>query len=578
MKKCLITISVLLAINFAYCFKFAVVGDRTGACVPGIFEEVINEVALLEPCFVICVGDLIHGYTDDSLAMHAQWDTFIDIVGRLPCKFYFVPGNHDIGSENDRFIYERRTGVKRYYSFDFQNSHFIVLDNTMVYWAQPQDMDDEQLKWLENDLKINQKKENIFVFYHIPTYLYALVEESTDTLMTLFEKYNVTGVFTGHHHTYSYLERNGIQYVSVGSSGGGIDNVEMARGLFFQWIMADVKGVDLEIAAIKKGGVLPRNIVTADDLRMIERADHEVVTIDPLIAADINKPFSQEIALKINNYGPYKIEENIKWNIDAKVGLIIPATQHIAIEPDQTGEYKFKINLNTGSNIYPLPSFKLNFPISYEKSCTLRPYLPIRRIKKVIRSKKPINLDGELNELIWQKTEPINHLVGGDFSTDIPVEKTEVHLCHDDGNLYLGIRCYESNLDAIVANATENDGGSPYDDNLWFFIDSNNDKTSYYQAIINSKGIVFDRHCHMENGQSIKDISWNGPWQIAAGQEKDAWILEIAIPKAGLVPFDEKIWGFNFRRLQPRPTLADAAYWSLPFMHDPATFSLLEFE
>jgi predicted MPP superfamily phosphohydrolase len=109
---------LLILTSFIYAdaedsFKFIVVGDRTGGHVEGIFEEVINEVKLLKPDFTMCVGDLIEGYTEDTMTIHAQWDTVINIVKELPCKFYYVVGNHDINNENDRKIYERRTDFKR---------------------------------------------------------------------------------------------------------------------------------------------------------------------------------------------------------------------------------------------------------------------------------------------------------------------------------------------------------------------------------------------------------------------------------------------------------------------------------
>ena len=151
-----------------------------------------------------------------------------------------------------------------------------------------------------------------------------------------------------------------------------------------------------------------------------------------------------------------------------------------------------------------------------------------------------------------------------------------MYFCHDDNNLYLAARCFESDFPTITAAATEHDGATYLDDNLWLFFDSNFDKETYYQAIINSNGIIFDRLCSLVDGESTRDLAWNGPWEVASGREDNAWILEIKIPKQELKPFNEKQWGFNFRRLQPR--LSDAGYWSFPFGHDPNYFGIIEFE
>jgi len=46
-------------------FQFAIVTDRTGGHRPGVFMEGIHKLNLLQPEFVMSVGDLIEGYTED---------------------------------------------------------------------------------------------------------------------------------------------------------------------------------------------------------------------------------------------------------------------------------------------------------------------------------------------------------------------------------------------------------------------------------------------------------------------------------------------------------------------------------
>ncbi len=64
-------------------FHFAIVTDRTGGARPGIFESAVDKVNLLQPEFVICVGDLIEGYTADEAELERQWDEFDSFVDRL---------------------------------------------------------------------------------------------------------------------------------------------------------------------------------------------------------------------------------------------------------------------------------------------------------------------------------------------------------------------------------------------------------------------------------------------------------------------------------------------------------------
>jgi predicted phosphodiesterase len=559
-------------------FRFAVIGDRTGGYVGEVFEEIIEEVRLFDPDFVICVGDLIEGYTDDTLVLHAQWDTIAENISRLPRAFYYVAGNHDIQNDRDRFIYETRTGQHRYYSFDHLNSHFIVLDNTMTYWASPQEMDDEQIEWLRADLEKHDDKENIFVFYHIPTYLYAVENDTTDMLAELFELFDVTTVFTGHHHTYAHTIGNGVEYVNVGSSGGGMSTAEFVRGHFYHWLFVTVRGEAHEIAVVEHGNVHARDIVTVDALRLIARADEAAVTMEPIITRDGATSLRLKHAVSIDNFGPDSLIDTLVWEYDTTRYMIDPVTCPVALAPGEKRSYPIQVTVHNGSHIFPIPRSFLAFPFSHGKVCSVRSYLPVTRSAGVKRTLEPPVLDGRLDEEIWKRVMPIQVLGTYDGLPDPPVEKTEMYFVHDDNNLYIGARCHESDLSRIKADATQPDAGSPYDDNLWMFFDTDHDQTTYYQAIINANGVVFDRRCQYTDEQSERDITWNGPWEIITGREEHAWVLEIKRSKDALAPYDEDIWGFNFRRLQPRTGYGDAGYWSIPFGHLPAYFGILEFE
>jgi predicted phosphodiesterase len=578
MTRYIIIVMVASLLAATSTFRFAVIGDRTGGYVGEVFEEIINEVRLFDPDFVICVGDLIEGYSDDTLLLHAQWDTILENVSTLPCPFYFVAGNHDIQNERDRSIYAKRTGYNRYYSFDHESSHFIVLDNTMTYWTSPQEMDEEQIEWLCEDLEQNKEKDNIFVFYHIPTYLYALETDTIDILAELFEEYDVTTVFTGHHHTYAHMTHNGIEYIDVGSSGGGMSTGEFVRGHFYHFLFVTVRGAAHEIAVIENGNVHARDVVTVDDLRQIARADEEAVTMTTIITREGS--ISQRLQHKviIDNFGPDSLIDTLVWDFDANRYRIDPVSCPVMLAPDEKKSYPIQVTVNDGSDIFPIPRTILVFPFSHGRVCSVRNFLPIKRSAGVKKILVPPVLNGRLDDEIWTRVAPIQALGTYDGRPDPPVEKTEIFFAHDEDNLYIGARCHESDLSRLKADATQQDAGSPYDDNLWMFFDTNHDQETYYQAIINSNGVVFDRRCQYADGQSDRDISWNGPWEIVPGREEYAWVLEMKIPKQGLAPYNDTRWGFNFRRLQPRTGMGDAGYWSIPFGHLPEYFGILEFE
>jgi predicted phosphodiesterase len=554
-------------------FRFAVVGDRTGTPQDPVFEEIIDEISLLDPDFVMCVGDIAEVDVGDSTAVDAEFNHMLNIVGKLPCKFYWCAGNNEIGQESDRAIYEFKTGFKRYYSFNYKNNHFVVLDNTMLYFAQTQELDKEQLAWLHKDLEKHKQMDNTFVFYHIPTYIYARREGETDTLTQIFEKYGVDVVFTGHHHEYSHLNHNNIEYIDVGSSGGAMSTHDPARGHFFQYVLVTVRGNKRNIAVLKKESALPRDVVTLEDIETINQLDEEAITMDDFIIDDDTKNISQSVTATVENFGPDSLLHPIIWDTDPARYTINPAQMKLTVAPGQKREYEFEVTVTDGSEPFPIPRFTLAYPFTDNKVCTLYNLLSVKRHKNIEAASTPPGIDGRLDDLVWKAVKPITNFANYNGGNIAPIEKTEIYFAHDSDNLYFAARCYDSDISQLRAETFEHDGTTYYDDNVWLFFDTNLDQETYYQAIINCNGAVFDRKCGTDG---TRDASWNGAWEVSAGREDDAWTIELKIAKAELTPFSEEKWGFNMRRLQPR--LNDAGYWSIPFTHAPQYFGILEFK
>ena len=77
-------------------FHFVIMSDRTGGHRPRIFSQAIEQVNLLQPAFVLSVGDLIEGYTKDASRLAEEWKEFQGFTHRLQMPFFYVPGNHDL--------------------------------------------------------------------------------------------------------------------------------------------------------------------------------------------------------------------------------------------------------------------------------------------------------------------------------------------------------------------------------------------------------------------------------------------------------------------------------------------------
>src|SRR5262245_57241509 len=62
--------------NGADDFRFVIVSDRTGGHRAKVFSRAVEQINLLQPEFVLSVGDLIEGYTGDEQKMAEQWREF----------------------------------------------------------------------------------------------------------------------------------------------------------------------------------------------------------------------------------------------------------------------------------------------------------------------------------------------------------------------------------------------------------------------------------------------------------------------------------------------------------------------
>ena len=88
----------------------------------------IGQINLLQPEFVINVGDIIEGYSDDKAELNAEWDEVDAMLGELKMPFFRTVGNHDIANEVAKEVWLERHGATRY-AFVYKDTLFVVLDS-----------------------------------------------------------------------------------------------------------------------------------------------------------------------------------------------------------------------------------------------------------------------------------------------------------------------------------------------------------------------------------------------------------------------------------------------------------------
>ncbi len=219
-------------------FRFVILGDRTGGAVPGVFEEAWRETDQDHPDFVISVGDTIEG--GDDLTVDAEWQRILKILEPYRrFRSFLTPGNHDVWSLASARAFEKYAKHPLHYSFDYEQAHFTILDN-----SRSDSMPAEELAYLQKDLEAHQKQALKFVFSHRPSWILQAVLGNPDfSLQRLAKRYGVTYIIAGHLHEMLHFEIQGVTYVSMASSGGRLRATRRYEdGWFFQHTVVTVHG------------------------------------------------------------------------------------------------------------------------------------------------------------------------------------------------------------------------------------------------------------------------------------------------------------------------------------------------
>lgn len=219
-------------------FRFAILGDRTGETVPGVFEGIVRETAAEHPAFVLTPGDTIQG--GDDATIEREWrDAERILAGFGPIPLYLAAGNHDIWSTASAKAFRTHAKHEPHYSFDNGPVHVTVLDN-----SQSDDLAAEERAFLEKDLAAHASQPLKLVVSHRPSWLFAAgLGNPNFELHRIAKKYGVQYVVAGHLHKMARVELEGITYLSMPSSGGHLRASERyEEGWFYGHALVEWSG------------------------------------------------------------------------------------------------------------------------------------------------------------------------------------------------------------------------------------------------------------------------------------------------------------------------------------------------
>ena len=156
-----------------------------------------------EPDFIIHTGDLSH----DS--KESQFDSMDQVLkGAKTKQIFYVPGEHDTSIDDGKQYLERYGQAMSakgtgWYSFNHKDVHFAGLNNSLVLEGMGQ-LGDEQLKWLEADLKAQPASRPVVIFAHIPLWSvypdWGWGTQDSARALSFLKRFGSVTILNGHIH------------------------------------------------------------------------------------------------------------------------------------------------------------------------------------------------------------------------------------------------------------------------------------------------------------------------------------------------------------------------------------------
>ena len=162
----------------------------------------------------------------------------------------------------------------------------------------------------------------------------------------------------------------------------------------------------------------------------------------------------------------------------------------------------------------------------------------------------PLQVDGELNEAIYDTVPPVS-----DFIQQLPdvgepaTERTDTWIFYDAQNVYVAARNWDSAPESQwVANEMQRDSFQLINnDSFSVGFDTFYDRRNGFVFMVNPIGGIFDFQI-TDEGNPNSD--WNPVWDVQTGRFDGGWTVEMEIPFKSIRfrPGTSQIWGLQIGR------------------------------
>jgi predicted phosphodiesterase len=434
-------------------FHFAVIADLTGGYRNGMFPAAVEKIKRLHPAFVMSVGDLIEGYTDNTAQVQRWWDQFDRWIAGLEAPFFYVPGNHDVSNPTLRALWRSRLGPLHYH-FVYKDVLFLVLNTedtaTSDAAASQGALSKTQVDAVRSALEKYSDVRWTLVFMHRPVWRdedpsFAAVEQ-----LLAGRRYTV---FAGHTHQYRKATRRGQPYYVLATTGGGSRLAGPRFGMLDHIAWITMTGDGPTVANLSLDGILADDLVTEADVRE-RRAflESTALTHTPILAYE-STPHTAETEVSVRNATamPLKLEARFTYNSN-----IVPDRDRIRIRvpPRDTNAIPLRLTIDSTAAVEDLGPLELQYRIAsaaetLDTSATALAYdgthaIRVERVRAVPRIQDAIRVDGALDEWTGGKaltTKPPAQLgYYAETWTGLDDSALAAAAAHDGTHLYIAVR------------------------------------------------------------------------------------------------------------------------------------------
>ena len=321
-------------------FHFVIVSDRTGGARPGVFAGAMPKVNLLSPAFVVSVGDLIEGYTENQAQLNREWDEMASFVSELEAPFFYVPGNHDMNNAVMAEEWQRRFGPS-YYHFLYKDVLFVVV-NTELFgmvgqpdtpvpgpWKQA-----DQMVFIKSVLAQHPDPRWTIVLVHQPLWSYPSVNEDWLEVEALLGERDYT-VFAGHFHQYSRVTRNDRNFITLATTGGGSGLRGTAFGEFDHVAWVTMREDGPRIANVLLDGIHDEDVSNPELLSSLTEVANAIEMEALRSTDDLFNEASQKVTITNPTESTLTIAPSVarqtNFNIQGLMPLSVPAGESVEL-------------------------------------------------------------------------------------------------------------------------------------------------------------------------------------------------------------------------------------------------------